>query len=156
MANPLLSSLPESPLSIAQMVAAGELPVARYYEAGPVYRLPPRGSDDPVEHLQIGFEWFGNGGSPAEDAEALFGLTDLPEIGRRFLGLGARAVRGRDQPGARRASSERSMTMEQQTFGQKAVGLSFNPSNDDAVANCKAEFAAVIDRMNDLRNDCVG
>jgi hypothetical protein len=45
------------------------------------------------------------------------------------------------------------MTMEQQTFGQKAVGLSFNPSNDDAVAQCKAEFAAVIDRMNDLRND---
>lgn len=39
-----------------------------------------------------------------------------------------------------------------QTFGEKAVGLSFNPSNDDAVAKCKAEFAAVIDRMNDLRN----
>jgi hypothetical protein len=45
------------------------------------------------------------------------------------------------------------MNMEQQTFGQKAVGLSFNPSNDDAVAQCKREFAAVIDRMNDLRND---
>jgi hypothetical protein len=38
------------------------------------------------------------------------------------------------------------------TFGEKAVGLTFNPSNDDAVANCKAEFARVIDRMNDLRN----
>jgi hypothetical protein len=38
------------------------------------------------------------------------------------------------------------------TFGEKAVGLSFNPSNDDAVANCKKEFAKVIDRMNDLRN----
>lgn len=38
------------------------------------------------------------------------------------------------------------------TFGEKAVGLSFNPSNDDAVANCKKEFAASIDRMNDLRN----
>ena len=37
------------------------------------------------------------------------------------------------------------------TFGEKAVGLSFNPSNDDAVAQCKAEFARVIDRMNDLR-----
>jgi RPA family protein len=38
------------------------------------------------------------------------------------------------------------------TFGEKAVGLTFNPSNDDAVAKCKAEFAAVIDRMNNLRN----
>ena len=38
------------------------------------------------------------------------------------------------------------------TFGETAVGLTFNPSNDDAVANCKREFAEVIDRMNDLRN----
>ena len=38
------------------------------------------------------------------------------------------------------------------TFGEKAVGLAFNPSGDDAVAQCKAEFAAVIDRMNDLRS----
>ena len=37
------------------------------------------------------------------------------------------------------------------TYGEKAVGLTFNPSNDDAVANCKKEFAAVIDRMNLLR-----
>lgn len=38
------------------------------------------------------------------------------------------------------------------TFGEKAVGLTFNPSNDDSVAQCKAEFACVIDRMNNLRN----
>lgn len=37
------------------------------------------------------------------------------------------------------------------TFGEKAVGLSFNPSGDDAVAKCKAQFAACIDTMNDLR-----
>jgi len=37
------------------------------------------------------------------------------------------------------------------TFGEKAVGLGFNPSGDDAVANCKKEFAAAIDRMNALR-----
>lgn len=41
--------------------------------------------------------------------------------------------------------------MSEQTFGQKAVGLGFNPSNDDAVYQCKSEFATVIDRMNDLR-----
>jgi hypothetical protein len=38
-----------------------------------------------------------------------------------------------------------------QTFGQKAVGLAFNPSGDDAVTRCKQEFADTIDRMNDLR-----
>lgn len=38
------------------------------------------------------------------------------------------------------------------TFGEKAVGLTFNPSNDDAVAVCKAGFARVIDGMNILRN----
>jgi len=48
-----------------------------------------------------------------------------------------------------------SMTKDQaQTFGQKAVGLSFNPSGDDAVAQCKQEFANVIDRMNALRQVC--
>lgn len=41
--------------------------------------------------------------------------------------------------------------MSEQTFGEKAVGLSFNPSGDDAVAACKREFAAVIDRMHSLR-----
>ena len=38
-----------------------------------------------------------------------------------------------------------------QTYGQKAVGLSFNPSADDAVAKCKQIFADAIDQMNDLR-----
>ena len=42
--------------------------------------------------------------------------------------------------------------MTQQTFGQKAVGLSFNPSGDDALAQCKQRFADAIDQMNDLRN----
>ena len=41
--------------------------------------------------------------------------------------------------------------MPQQTFGQKAVGLSFNPSGDDAVSKCKQHFADAIDQMNDLR-----
>ena len=40
--------------------------------------------------------------------------------------------------------------MTQQTFGQKAVGLSFNPSGEDAVSECKQRFADAIDQMNDL------
>lgn len=41
----------------------------------------------------------------------------------------------------------------EQTFGQKAVGLSFNPSNDDAVAVAKQTIANAIDQMNDFRNN---
>lgn len=37
------------------------------------------------------------------------------------------------------------------TFGEKAVGLTFNPSQDPAVNACKTGFAAVIDQMNNLR-----
>lgn len=54
-------------------------------------------------------------------------------------------------PGGTRQSTE-SMMMDTQTFGQKAVGLAFNPSGDDAVAKCKQIFADAIDQMNDLRN----
>ena len=39
------------------------------------------------------------------------------------------------------------------TFGQKAVGLSFNPSGDDAVASCNQTFADAIDQMEVFRND---
>ena len=38
------------------------------------------------------------------------------------------------------------------TFGQKAVGLTFNPSGDDDVTRCKQMFADAIDQMNELRN----
>lgn len=38
------------------------------------------------------------------------------------------------------------------TFGQRAVGLQFNPNNDPEVDLCKAFFAKAIDQMNDLRN----
>lgn len=39
------------------------------------------------------------------------------------------------------------------TFGEKAVGLTFNPSGDDAVAKCKQFFADAIDQMHDLRQN---
>lgn len=39
------------------------------------------------------------------------------------------------------------------TFGQKAVGISFNPSGDDAVGACKQGYATIIDQMNLLRTD---
>lgn len=37
------------------------------------------------------------------------------------------------------------------TFGQKAVGLNFNPSNDDAAGHAKQKFADIIDQMNHLK-----
>lgn len=38
------------------------------------------------------------------------------------------------------------------TFGEKAVGLTFNPSNNEAVQSIKEKCAVVIDNLNDLRN----
>ena len=35
------------------------------------------------------------------------------------------------------------------TFGEKAVGLSFNPSGDNEVHSLKAKYAEIIDRLND-------
>ena len=40
------------------------------------------------------------------------------------------------------------------TFGEKAVGLTFNPSGDNAVNEVKASFARAIDLMNELRENC--
>lgn len=42
-------------------------------------------------------------------------------------------------------------TKRELSFGEKAVGLTFNPSNSHEVDKCKREFASVIDRMNYLR-----
>jgi hypothetical protein len=38
------------------------------------------------------------------------------------------------------------------TFGEKAVGLTFNPSGDENVNTIKQTFANAIDVMNNLRN----
>lgn len=38
------------------------------------------------------------------------------------------------------------------TFGEKAVGLTFNPSNNPEVQSIKEAFAKTIDVLNDLRN----
>jgi hypothetical protein len=37
------------------------------------------------------------------------------------------------------------------SFGEKAVGITFNPGQSHEIHNCKKEFADVIDRMNYLR-----
>lgn len=41
--------------------------------------------------------------------------------------------------------------MEQLTFGQKAVGVHFNPSNQTEIDVYKQRIADAIDEMNDLR-----
>lgn len=38
------------------------------------------------------------------------------------------------------------------SFGQKAVGLSFNPSKDSEVDRVKAAYAGIIDLLNHLRS----
>jgi len=39
------------------------------------------------------------------------------------------------------------------TYGEELVGLSFNPSGDEKVAEIKKHFAAVIDILNEDRGD---
>lgn len=41
--------------------------------------------------------------------------------------------------------------MHEMTYGEKAVGLTFNPSGDDDVLFVKERFAALIDNMDELR-----
>lgn len=80
---------PDLTTPIAKLVADGDLPVTRYHSSGPVYRLPPRGSEDAVEHQQIGFEWFGQEGSIGEDADALAVALEAARAG----GAAAASVR---------------------------------------------------------------
>ena len=42
--------------------------------------------------------------------------------------------------------------MSEFTFGQKYVGLTFNPSGSPEVAKAKQLYADIIDQLNDLRN----
>lgn len=39
------------------------------------------------------------------------------------------------------------------TYGEKAVGLTFNQSGDSAVKTIKGYYAQIIDDMNSLRSD---
>lgn len=38
------------------------------------------------------------------------------------------------------------------TFGEKAVGLTFNPGGSEEVAKVKASYAGIIDQLNDMRS----
>jgi len=53
--------------------------------------------------------------------------------------------------GRQGTASENSVENTALSFGEKAVGLSFNPSGNDAVTNCKRAFASIIDNLNALR-----
>jgi hypothetical protein len=39
------------------------------------------------------------------------------------------------------------------TYGEKAVGLSFNPSGDETVRRFKEAYAEIIDTLNSRRED---
>ncbi|EPJ0398955.1 DUF7681 family protein [Providencia rettgeri] len=42
-----------------------------------------------------------------------------------------------------------------QTYGERAVGMSFNPSNDSVVDQIKRHFADIIDKLNIERSNTV-
>ncbi len=45
------------------------------------------------------------------------------------------------------------MVTRELTFGEKAVGLTFNPSGDDRVHRLKAMYAAIIDELDAMRGN---
>lgn len=45
------------------------------------------------------------------------------------------------------------MEKQELTFGQKAVGITFNPSNNESVNRVKQQFADIIDDLDGFRND---
>lgn len=47
--------------------------------------------------------------------------------------------------------SEATAAERPQTYGERAVGLSFNPSGNPAVQHCKELFASLIDQQHQLR-----
>jgi hypothetical protein len=46
-----------------------------------------------------------------------------------------------------------SMDVREMTYGEKAVGLTFNPSGDEKVQEVKELYAKIIDICNELRVD---
>lgn len=44
-------------------------------------------------------------------------------------------------------------TLKALTFGEKYVGLTFNPGNDPKVAQIKTLYAQIIDKLNDMREE---
>ena len=42
------------------------------------------------------------------------------------------------------------------SFGQKAVGLTFNPGGNPEVTACKELYANLIDKLNEARNSAEG
>lgn len=48
---------------------------------------------------------------------------------------------------------EEPQNQRQLTFGEMAVGLSFNPSGDPKVTELKQHYAAIIDILNDDRGE---
>ncbi len=43
------------------------------------------------------------------------------------------------------------MQSNEMTFGQKACGVSFNPGNNEVVAEIKNDFAAIVDKLHKIR-----
>jgi len=46
---------------------------------------------------------------------------------------------------------EKDTNQREMTYGEKAVGLTFNPGNNDQVDRVKKAYANVIDQLNEMR-----
>lgn len=51
---------------------------------------------------------------------------------------------------------DQEITSKELTYGEKAVGLTFNPSQDPDVFTVKKQYAEIIDKLNDFRDKVLG
>lgn len=65
-------------------------------------------------------------------------------------GAAANAGSGAEDPGSDRQGQP---TRTDLSFGQKAVGINFNPGGHPEVNYNKVQYASIIDQMNNLRNE---
>ena len=61
-----------------------------------------------------------------------------------------------EQTAAQPEQPEQAAEQRELTFGEKAVGLTFNPSGNPEVQALKEAYAKVIDLCNNMRNEAVG
>lgn len=78
------------------------------------------------------------------------GDTTSPHDNWVDQGTGLMLCQWRERRATAQAIAEKARYSET-TFGAKAVGLSFNPSGDQAVYECKLGYAQIIDQMHALR-----
>lgn len=69
------------------------------------------------------------------------------------LGMAVSPKKYPDEPKSEPNEPEKNTTQRESTFGEQAVGLTFNPSGDEKVNKAKRLMAEAIDLLNEAENE---